>query len=342
MLPITGVAGRIRGLLIVGEVRALPRKLVFFLAIVLLMTSVGMSTAQAKPSDDDPSPIIIDRTDYPVLYPSTPNLQGEAIWMLQARLQELGYDVDRNGQYNANTWGAVSMYQVAHGWEDNATVTQPIWESLLQSEQDEPCVTEQVQDETTKKTLIEIDVAKLNLTLYENDEVVVTYPVAVGKSSTPTPLGEWKIIHKSLNWGNGFGTRWMGLNVPWGIYGIHGTNKPGSIGSYASHGCIRMFNRDVEKLYPLVPWGTKVRIVKNGQIVPENFTPPAKMKKGSSGQKVVYVQSRLKERGVVFDGVDGRFGPMTEFAVKYYQAWHCLPISGEMDEATYRSLGLIK
>jgi lipoprotein-anchoring transpeptidase ErfK/SrfK len=262
--------------------------------------------------------------------------------MLQARLQELGYDVDRNGQYNANTWGAVSMYQVAHGWEDNATVTQPIWESLLQSEQDEPCVTEQVQDETTKKTLIEIDVAKLNLTLYENDEVVVTYPVAVGKSSTPTPLGEWKIIHKSLNWGNGFGTRWMGLNVPWGIYGIHGTNKPGSIGSYASHGCIRMFNRDVEKLYPLVPWGTKVRIVKNGQIVPENFTPPAKMKKGSSGQKVVYVQSRLKERGVVFDGVDGRFGPMTEFAVKYYQAWHCLPISGEMDEATYRSLGLIK
>ena len=68
----------------------------------------------------------------------------------------------------------------------------------------------------------------------------------------------------------------------------------------------------------------------------------AKMKKGSSGQKVVYVQSRLKERGVVFDGVDGRFGPMTEFAVKYYQAWHCLPISGEMDEATYRSLGLIK
>ena len=94
--------------------------------------------------------------------------------MLQARLQELGYDVDRNGQYNANTWGTVTMYQVAHGWEDNATVTQPIWESLLQSEQDEPCVTEQVQDETTKKTLIEIDVAKLNLTLYENDEVVVT------------------------------------------------------------------------------------------------------------------------------------------------------------------------
>ena len=199
MLPITGVAGRIRGLLIVGEVRALPRKLVFFLAIVLLMTSVGMSTAQAKPSDDDPSPIIIDRTDYPVLYPSTPNLQGEAVWMLQARLQELGYDVDRNGQYNANTWGAVSMYQVAHGWEDNATVTQPIWESSCSPSRMNP-VSLNKSKMKPPKTLIEIDVAKLNLTLYENDEVVVTYPVAVGKSSTPTPLGEWKIIHKSLNW----------------------------------------------------------------------------------------------------------------------------------------------
>lgn len=66
------------------------------------------------------------------------------------------------------------------------------------------------------------------------------------------------------------------------------------------------------------------------------------MKKGSSGQKVVYVQSRLKELGIVFDMADGRYGPMTEFAVKYYQAWHGLPITGEMDEATYRSMGLIK
>ena len=148
----------------------MPRKLVFFLVIVVLMASMGISTAEGKPNNDDPSPTIIDRTDYPTLYPSTPNLQGEAVWMLQARLQELGYDVARNGQYNSNTWGAVSMYQVAHGWEDNATVTQPIWESLLQSEQDEPCVTEQVNDETTKKMLVEIDVAKLALPVYGDDE----------------------------------------------------------------------------------------------------------------------------------------------------------------------------
>lgn len=335
--------GRNRRTFSVWEVRDLPRKLVFLLVLMLLLSGMEGRTVLGAEKADSPitKPLIIDRTDFPTLYPSTPNLQGEAVWLLQARLKELGYDVNVNGVYNAETWRAVSMYQVAHGLEDTSTVTQPVWESLLQSEQDEPCVTEEVEEEN-KRMLIVIDVAKLNLTVYENDKEVVTYPVAVGKSSTPTPLGEWKIIHKALNWGGGFGTRWMGLNVPWGIYGIHGTNKPGSIGTYASHGCIRMFNGDVEKLYPIIPWGTTVRIVNNGRIVPENFTPPPSMKKGSSGQKVVYVQSRLKELGVVFDAADGRFGPMTEFAVKYYQAWHVLPITGEMDEATYRSLGMIK
>ena len=75
------------------------------------------------------------------------------------------------------------MYQVAHGLDDTSTVTQPVWESLLQSEQDEPCVTEEVEEEN-KRMLIVIDVAKLNLTVYENDKEIVTYPVAVGKAST--------------------------------------------------------------------------------------------------------------------------------------------------------------
>lgn len=298
--------------------------------------------AKSSPTDNTPAQITVDRTDFPELYPSTPPLAGEAIWMVQARLNELGYDITPDGQYDYVTWGAVRMYKIAHGMKDDATIDRAVWESLMQTDEGEACVTEAVnEDEKSGKILIVIDVAKLNLTVYEDDKVIRTYPVAVGKSSTPTPLGEWKIVHKSLNWGNGFGTRWMGLNVPWGIFGIHGTNKPYSIGSYASHGCIRMFNRDVEKLYPIIPWGTTVRIVKNGRLVPEDFKAVA-MKKGSSGQKVVYVQSRLKELGVVFDSADGRYGAMTEFAVKYYQAWHLLPVTGEMDEATYRSMGMIK
>jgi peptidoglycan hydrolase-like protein with peptidoglycan-binding domain len=102
-----------------------------------------------------------------------------------------------------------------------------------------------------------------------------------------------------------------------------------------------MFNRDVEELYPLIPWGTMVRIVENGKMFPEALKP-VKLQKKSSGQRVVYVQSRLKELGLVFDIADGRFGNMTELAVKYFQVWHNLEPTGAVDEDTYRALGMIK
>ncbi|HBV99259.1 MAG: ErfK/YbiS/YcfS/YnhG family protein [Peptococcaceae bacterium BICA1-7] len=87
-----------------------------------------------------------------------------------------------------------------------------------------------------------------------------TYPVAVGKFSTPTPLGNYRVINKVLNPGDILGTRWMGLDIPGGNYGIHGTNNPSSIGKFISLGCIRMQNHDVESLFPQVGIGTPVNI----------------------------------------------------------------------------------
>jgi len=55
--------------------------------------------------------------------------------------------------------------------------------------------------------------------------LIKSFPVAVGTFDTPTPIGLFTITEKS-SWGEGFGARWMRLSVPWGIYGIHGTNKP--------------------------------------------------------------------------------------------------------------------
>jgi len=220
----------------------------------------------------------------------------------------------------------------------DGTVNSPVWTKLMYDEESEHCLT---SPEVNKKIRIEIDIVKHSLTVFENNEIIKRFPVGVGKSSTPSPLGEWRVVQKSLNWGNGFGTRWMGLNVPWGIYGVHGTNKPYSVGRSESHGCIRMRNKDVEALYPLIPYGTIVKIVENGQIFPKDFKGP-KLKKNSSSQNVVYLQSRLKEKGIIFDIADGRFGSMTEFALKYYQTWHGLNPSGEADKETYRSLGMIK
>ncbi|MDD3852579.1 MAG: peptidoglycan-binding protein [Syntrophomonadaceae bacterium] len=294
----------------------------------------------AAEKNTDSKPIIIDRTDYPVLYISRPNLQGEAVWIAQARLQELGFEVEKNGQYNLSTARAVRLFQTANGLKEDGIINKEVWEMLQQGQGEEACLAGEQNNNETHKVAIVIDVNERSLVLYEDYKEKARFSVAVGKSSTPTPLGEWKVVHKSLNWGNGFGTRWMGLNVPWGIYGIHGTNKPGSIGSYASHGCIRMFNRDVEKLYPMVPMGTTVKIVRNGKIEDGNFKPVA-MKKGSSSQKVVFVQSRLNDLGIIFDRADGRYGSMTELAVKYFQAWHLLPVTGEMNDETYKAMGMI-
>ncbi len=97
------------------------------------------------------------------------------------------------------------------------------------------------------------------LKLLKNNVVQKHYPVAVGKTSTPTPKGSWKITKKAL-WGEQFGGYFMRLSVPWGIYGIHGTNKPWSIGKAVSNGCVRMYNKDAKELYSIVTVGTPVLI----------------------------------------------------------------------------------
>jgi lipoprotein-anchoring transpeptidase ErfK/SrfK len=106
---------------------------------------------------------------------------------------------------------------------------------------------------------IEIGINSRKLKLFDEETLIREYPVAVGKPSTPTPAGNWTIIKKAL-WGAQFGGHFMQLSVPWGIYGIHGTDKPWSVGTAVSHGCVRMYNGDAADLYSRVDIGTPVHI----------------------------------------------------------------------------------
>jgi lipoprotein-anchoring transpeptidase ErfK/SrfK len=105
----------------------------------------------------------------------------------------------------------------------------------------------------------------------EDGSVVKVYPVAVGARRSPSPTGEFEIVNRipkptyyapgvviGPGKANPLGTRWIGLSRKG--YGIHGTNAPGSIGRRASHGCIRMRNRDVEELFEMVRVGDRVVI----------------------------------------------------------------------------------
>lgn len=110
-----------------------------------------------------------------------------------------------------------------------------------------------------KNYKIVINTSTFQLLLYEDNNIIKIYPVAVGKSTTPTPKGTFRIINKAPNPGGPFGSYWMGLSIRG--YGIHGTNDDSSIGKAISHGCIRMHNSDINDLSRTVPLGTIVEIL---------------------------------------------------------------------------------
>ena len=129
---------------------------------------------------------------------------------------------------------------------------------------------------------IVVDLSERRLYFYRFERLVKTYPVAVGQPRYPTPTGTYKIIQMTKNptwlppnsdWAknatpiapgatNPLGTRWMGTSAP-GI-GMHGVppSENSSIGTYASHGCIRMYNWDAVQLFSRVAIGIPVIIQK--------------------------------------------------------------------------------
>lgn len=116
-----------------------------------------------------------------------------------------------------------------------------------------------------------VSIPDRKLAVLEGEDVVATFPVAVGASASPTPSGEFQIVSRVANptyyhpgtviptgKDNPVGTRWLGISKKG--YGIHGTNAPKSVGRAASHGCIRLRNRDMEQLFTMLRVGDAVQI----------------------------------------------------------------------------------
>lgn len=186
--------------------------------------------------------------------------------------------------------------------------------------------------------VIHVDVEQKRLTLFKGDEIVKTYTVATGTWDTPTPVGVFTITHRFSGEMGGFGTCFLGLDVPWGNYGIHGTNKPESIGYNASHGCIRMRIADAEELYALVPNGTKV-VIENGPYGELGSTLRV-LKNGDRSAAVRAVQRKLRALGFYTGWPDGIFGEGTQRAVDAAREAYGLTPNGLVDWALYQAIGL--
>lgn len=134
---------------------------------------------------------------------------------------------------------------------------------------------------------IVINIPEMRLYYYRSagkgaPKTVITFPVGLGREEWKTPIGKFTVREKTVNptWvipesirkerikdrgysetmipgghpSNPLGKYRMRLSLD--LYGIHGTNIPWGVGMLVSHGCVRLYPEDIEKLYPLVPMGT--------------------------------------------------------------------------------------
>lgn len=185
---------------------------------------------------------------------------------------------------------------------------------------------------------VELDLKRL--TVYENGEAAAVFPIASGAGDTPSPIGAFRVTSRFMTDLSGFGTRFLGLNVPWGSYGLHGTNKPGSIGKNASHGCIRLRTEDAEKLYAMAPNGVRV-VIEGGPYGPLNWGLRT-LREGDRGADVRQLQLRLIQRGFLHAGADGVFGPATRRAVTAARSALGFSPGGEANPALQRALGCVE
>jgi lipoprotein-anchoring transpeptidase ErfK/SrfK len=125
-------------------------------------------------------------------------------------------------------------------------------------------------------TQVVVDLSDRRVYVSRYDEVIASYPIAIGKKGWETPTGNFKIIHKEHDpiWkhpitgavfeggtDSPLGDRWIGF---WSDgrneIGFHGTPNVDLVGAAVSHGCLRMRNSDVRMLYSQVNIGTQVLV----------------------------------------------------------------------------------
>lgn len=259
-----------------------------------------------------------------------PLMQGPDVLEVQDILKQMGLFAGKaDGEYSQALAASVIEFQQRMNVPADGVVGPETW-NLLTMRADRKIDHKEITSSAQQLPTIYIDTDKRTLK-FDSATLSKTYKVAVGKKTTPSPLGNWIIIQKALNPGGPFGVRWMRLNVPWGGYGIHGTNNPKSIGKAVSHGCIRMYNEDVIEVYDRTPIGTPVTIV--GKAYANRI-----MKKGDQGSDVLEIQKMLKRLKYYRARTDGSFGSYTQQAVIRFQTDQGLQADGIVGPRTIFAL----
>ncbi|MDM9383148.1 L,D-transpeptidase [Chlorogloeopsis sp. ULAP01] len=131
----------------------------------------------------------------------------------------------------------------------------------------------------TQTTRLEVNLSRRRVFVYRGKNLIKSYPIAVGRRNWETPTGKFKVqqllqnptwIHpitgQAIKGGtpeNPLGNYWIGFWTDGRNWvGFHGTPNPETVGQAISHGCLRMYNRDIKELFQLVTFGTSVNVIK--------------------------------------------------------------------------------
>jgi lipoprotein-anchoring transpeptidase ErfK/SrfK len=187
--------------------------------------------------------------------------RGADVTLLQQRLREAGVYPKKgklSGVVDKKTEKAIARYQKRYKLPKTGIVDERMVQRMVGR--------------------LVVNLSQFRVRLVRDGKVVASYPIAKGQPAYPTPTGQYEIIDKQVDptwtppdspWaaelssippgpGNPLGTRWIGTSAP--AIGFHGTYATYSVGTAASHGCMRMYIEDVEEMYELVTIGMKLSI----------------------------------------------------------------------------------
>ena len=307
---------------------SIRKKLAWLLSILILVVILTAAAGSEPPRDCCHCP------SEPVLYPTRQAQFNDILFELQKFWAGLAlYPGEPNGLYDRTMEKSVQNFQKLHHLKVSGQIDRETWRAI-------GSVTGSVDPHTggdgrnlpTGRVEILVDLNALTLTVLADGRPFRSFPVAIGKLETPSPAGSWKVVNKGY-WVKGE-TKWLGLSVPFGVYGIHGTNQPWSIGRRASNGCIRMYNHHLDELYGWINPGTGV------YIAGDPFRDRRELKRGEVGSDVYFLQIRLKQLGYYTGRPSGFFDYRTETALKQYQVESGLPVTGVTSSGEYYRLRL--
>ena len=157
---------------------------------------------------------------------------------------------------------------------EGTTPETPPTELPVTSPVEEAAIPTAPENNQTLATHVVLNLKERRVYVYQDDQVIANYRVAIGRPGWETPKGNFSVIQmvedpQCKNPLNGrvsapgpnspLGERWIGFSREGGKYvGFHGTPGEHVMGQAVSHGCVRMRNRDVKELYELVQNGIPV------------------------------------------------------------------------------------